>query len=432
MFKKEIRNFLGNLHDLRHFVELVGPFLNTHSSEVLRSRGKYVLPLLLAFEAIDLIPLEPDLKKRIHDLFGGRIRVTPTKDSETGKRVSVDIIGKDSKLFEAAVHDYFTELRPLRLLHQSSLTTLTSTVGWFMAQILHIYFAEYPGAIDASAKSLSLEDVRRFSSAKDAEDYLIAQKVETIMYGSFGSWIKFFKENPKLSMSYLDQHMDLLVETFERRNIIVHNGGVVNSIYLSKISPSLAKGPSLGEPILTDQSYLDERIDLFELDCLLICAELWKKIKPNDENRGKLLVGVALEHLRRSRWSICEGLGHFIMEDKQIPESQQLDAKLIYWLSLKRQGKWDSIKDEVEKMDLSAKDDRFKLAWLCLCQRNDNFFRLLPRVLRSRKIHKKELNTSPVFEDIRTDKRFDKYRTADEKKSRPDQKERKLKKNNNS
>ncbi len=207
-------------------------------------------------------------------------------------------------------------------------------------------------------------------------------------------------------MSYINVHFSKINEIFQRRNIVVHNGGVVNSIYMSKVAPELRENISINDRINVTQNYLDESINLFESNFILIAAELWKKLLPEDDNRSSLLNEIALEHIVAERWIIGENLSYFLMNDKGLPEISQLIGKMNYWQSKKWQGKYDEIKDEIENFDLSAKDLRFLLAWYALTEKKEQFFKLLPQVMKNEIITYDSLKNWPIFRGMRKKPNF--------------------------
>lgn len=186
-------------------------------------------------------------------------------------------------------------------------------------------------------------------------------------------------------------------------------GGVVNSIYLSKVAPSLRKGIKKGVEIPLTKEYLDERIDYFELYSILITVELWKQLRPIDEKRSDALSAITYDHLRAKRWPVSESLAFFQMNDKQMPEPYRLIGTLNYWLSMKREGKWESVKAQVEAADFSAKGMRYQLGLLSLQEKSDAFFAMVPRAIRSGDIGPGELGTFPVFEEMRRDNRMSRF-----------------------
>src|SRR5690606_32768666 len=116
------------------------------------------------------------------------------------------------------------------------LISLVSTVEWFFSQILHYYYDKFPDSSGIKNKTLTLDDLKNFGSINDAEKFLIENKIEEILRGSIKDWFKILKDDLKLGLGYKDQYEDELVEIYQRRNLLVHNGGVVNAIYLSKVA----------------------------------------------------------------------------------------------------------------------------------------------------------------------------------------------------
>lgn len=408
MFENPLHTFSKNLFSLRDFVDLVDTFLSEQERKVLKDHHEDLIPLMIALDSLTSEKLdlnEKELRKRIK----GDLKIELTENEAGDKEVKLVVSGEAKESFDKAMSVLGKSRKRISLLYFSSLMNLISTIEWFFSQILHLYYEKYPDAIGSKDKAFSLEELKSFDTIADARKYYIDAKIEEILYGSFSDWIEFFRKKVGLSMGYLEPSFDILVETFQRRNLVVHNGGIINSQYLSKVSKDLTKGLKIGLPVGVDRKYLDERIDLFECSCLLIAFELWKKIDKTDKNRADLIVEFAYQHLLEKRWSIMEALSLFLMNDNKMPEVSQLLGKMNYWLSIKRQGRWDEIKEGVEKTDFSAKDNIFKLALASLKEDSDFFFSLLPKVLQSGELEYKYLIEFPIFEEMRSDERYNVY-----------------------
>ena len=97
-----------------------------------------------------------------------------------------------------------------------------------------------------------------------------------------------------------------LIEVFQRRNILVHNKGIVNSIYLSKVSGKYKNEVKKGYPVFLDRQYLESAINDLELNFSLIAFELWKNKKKDDQSRFKLLTNLISSNLDFKRWEIIK------------------------------------------------------------------------------------------------------------------------------
>jgi hypothetical protein len=270
---------------------------------------------------------------------------------------------------------------------------------------LHRSFETYPEAIGTREKVFSLQDLRELGSIEDARKSLIDSAVENILRGSFEDWLKFLREQVKLSLGYLST--DHLVEIFQRRNLLIHNAAVVNSIYVSRVAAPLREKWKVGERIAVPRHYLGNAIALVELNFLLIAAELWKKLEPGNQRRSDLLVEINFDHLLAERWEIAEGRSLFVKNDKQALERSQLIGQVNYWQTFKWSNRSEEVRPEIEKADFSAKEPLFQLALAALRDDLDKLFEILPEVLDSKKLSLDELDRWPIFRAIRSTERFE-------------------------
>ena len=289
------------------------------------------------------------------------------------------------------------------ILYQNSLISLVSAGEWFLSQILHSQFDQYPNSAGIADKTLKLSDLQSFENMEDAQQHLIEQRVEDVLRGSFEEWIAFLKNQFKLEMGYIDKWQNKLVEIIQRRNLLVHNGGNINSIYRRKVAPELQLFTSNDAPLKlsVSEEYLTESINVFEKSFVLIAAELWKKQKPENGSRCHVLNELAYKHLLSERWDIAESFSLFVKSDKQTPEITRLTGLINYWQSVKWQGRFEEVRKDVEREDLSAKQEIFRLSRFALLDDEDHFFQLLPQVLKNGGITVEDLHIWPLFRNMR-------------------------------
>jgi len=187
----------------------------------------------------------------------------------------------------------------------------------------------------------------------------------------------------------------------QRRNLIIHNGGVVNSIYLNKVSKAFKEKVKIGDTLLVEDKYLDNAICKFHLVFILIAAELWKKLEPQNKERGTVLIEITYENLLNKRWDIAEGLSFFIKNDSKMEVVDKTVSQLNYWLAKKRQGQFETIRKELNEVDYSDKDSVFQLAVESLRENKEKFFEILPRTIESQSLTIERLKEFPIFEEMR-------------------------------
>lgn len=419
MLTQELKEFDNSLDSLRHFVSDLDSLLKAHSNAHFASALEDFMKAAPKETALPVL-------RRLTEIFD-RPRQNGAGGREGGSRSNHPdgAFEQQSITFEIPVSDDVaaksvdnllrTLSRPMyqqKLVYRSSLFILTSSIEWFVSQILHKYFSMYPGTLNSKDKIFSLNELAQFDSIDDAKLHVINTRVESILRSSIEEWVDVFKRSLGLSMGYLQEDLPALVEVYQRRNVLMHNGGMVNSIYLSKVDPALRNGVKAGDVLNVTAPYLEHAIGSFQRDFLLIAAELWKKLRPEDAERADVLLDINYPHMVSGRWSIAESLSHFIMKDGKIPEIVRLMGQLNYWLSAKRQGKWTKVRDDVERADFSGKDHMCQLAHYSLLELNNRFFELLQVVLMSKRLTKQEIADWPIFEEMRQDPRYDEYRLA--------------------
>jgi hypothetical protein len=404
-FGPGIKSFSENLSALREFVRQVGPMLQERKENAVKDHLEDLAPFALIFSTLfpdSEIPQGTD-DEHLRGL-SDKVKIVRKEGEQKWQLVFEDDQFGDR--FLRAMKTFHSRTVQESLLYSSSLISLISAAEWFLSRLIQGFFEKFPDTAKTHEKAFSLDDLKGFSSIEDARRHLIEMRVDEIMRGSLEDWIKFLNTKMGLSMGYLSPHQDELIEIFQRRNLVVHNNGIVHSGYLAKVAHDLRKGIVTGHKLEVAPGYLMQAIDIVELIFILTAAELWKKLDPVDAGRGGTLIEEAFSSLVGERWKVAEGISYFLMRDKGLPERDQLVGQLNYWQSLKWQDQFDKVKLEVEKADFSAKDELFKLARLALLSDKESFFELLPSVIDCRKLSCLQFRDWPIFREMR---KYDEY-----------------------
>jgi hypothetical protein len=433
-FESVIRDYFETLDATRDFLATVGPVvLKNHeqaSSAAMEVLGPFHTAALMTREDIDTLPIPDEVKEIILKMQslvrGAEADMAPDKFKEFAadlkKRVPLAIVGGKLELDldlpvarQILQQERAVEIaaKQVRLLRESALMALVSRTEWFVAQLISLYLRKHPEASGATEPFFSLEMLASLGNVSDAREMLIEHRVEALMRQSFEEWLKFFREKPKLGMSYMDDLKESIVEIFKRRNLIVHNGGRISQRYISEVSDRVRKDLKLGDTIEITTDYLESATNVLEQGLLLLSAELWKKLDASNEARATLLLEVSVARLAQRRWDVARGLSRFVMNDKNEPEATQLRAKINYWQSFKWPGEYDKIRNEVESSDFTAKGSLFQLAHDAIIDDFKGVFTKLPKLLESGELDRNSLETWPLFQAIRQRPEFNMYREPD-------------------
>lgn len=387
MLREYVLGYSQNIDALRDFVDSIKLLLDEYASQAMTTSEPAFLSRIQKLQDV-LARIPPEerlgiLKKTPEEIkqdprigedidFEFTFHSRENAGGETNHNIVIAISGEEAS--EHTRQLFIKTERQKELLYKSSLITLTSTSEWFFSELLQFYFEKFPEAVGADTKTFSLNDLKSLGSIEDATKHLIEAKVGSILRESFANWLDFLKKEVKLPMDDIEKYKEDLVEVYQRRNLLVHNGGRVNSIYLSKVSPKFTSKVSKGNAIKVRPKYLNKAIDLFELTFTLVAAELWKKLDKTSEERPRTINEIAFSHLLNERWTVAEGLSSFMKDDAKTPEKSKLNGRINYWQSVKWQGRFDEIRGEVEQADFTAIDELFQLARYALLDNYDEFY----------------------------------------------------------
>lgn len=413
MFAHSIQNFSDTLSALNDFVSIIGPVLDQNVAEILTNKSRDLIPLAFVLGSsgspVD-VPITTENAAVLKEKFGGEFMV---EQLESG-RCRLEFSGEAGERFSSALKSVQVGTQHKSLLYRSALISLVSAAEWFLSQVVREYFTRYPDAAGIKDKTLSFKELTTLGNVDEARQHLINLRIDEIMWGGLDDWLKFFSGTVKLSMEYLSAQKDMLQEVFQRRNVVIHNNGIVHSSYMVKVASHLRDGIVLGRELAISPVYLQSAIDTVELSFLLIAAELWKQLDPKSKERGRVLIKRAFNSLKSENWRLAEALSYFTMQDKQIPERDQLIGRINYWQALKWQGRFAEVRNEVEQADFTAKDETYQVARQTLLDKFDDVVGSIPCLLKAEKLSRKQLEEWPIFRELRKSQVFDRLHNADE------------------
>jgi len=412
MLNKQIIDFNENLIGLRDFVELIDPFL----TEKLEENDKHIQPIILSAmlkEALNngkeikeedrekFIEFQEKIKQDLDEKYKELPEVKFEEKGDSDKKEVTIKISNSNIEVSKHLDNLDKNRKHIELLYTNSLISTLSSVEWFFSQLLHFFYDKHPESAGVQKRTMTLAELKSFGSVLDAEKYLIDVKIDEILRGNFESWIELLKSELSLGLGYLKDILNELTEFYQRRNLFVHNGGIVNSIYLSKVHKNQREGISINDKLSVDKPYLDNAICKLQKAFVLIGAELWKKLSPEDTSRGEILGDIVYENLLHSRWDICEGLCYFSLKDSQIHPVDKVIAQINYWLCKKESGDYKSIEKEINKTDFSDKKEIFQLGLFGLRGETEKILEILPVVLETNQTNIERLEEFPLLREFR-------------------------------
>jgi hypothetical protein len=137
-----------------------------------------------------------------------------------------------------------------RSLRQSTFQQFLSVFESFLFDLLQVWLTEFPGSL--SRKTLDFKTVLDAGSREDVIAEVVKREIVEIAYQKPADWFAYLKTRTGVLVPSEEQ-IARLAEAKATRDVIIHNRGVANGVYLSK-SGRLARH-ALGEPIELPHEY---------------------------------------------------------------------------------------------------------------------------------------------------------------------------------
>lgn len=229
-------------------------------------------------------------------------------------------------------------------------------------------FKHYIDKVDVSNqlikdKELTFSELRDFETIEDAKIYLQDSYIDKLLRSSFEDWVKNIDDKMKLNLQgnkIISNDIKSVVETLQRRHLIIHNDGLVNDFYLRRVDSSLLEGVKKGEKLLIGEDYITKRIGTIrKFGIILIHSYCIKLVKKETDLYFSTFNDLMLTMMDKN----CDGVRFFYKEYSELAQnnSDMLISKINYYLSHKMHG-IDTLDDKIEKFDTDSLSLEFKLA----------------------------------------------------------------------
>ncbi|WP_156466480.1 hypothetical protein [Rhizobium sp. Leaf306] len=195
---------------------------------------------------------------------------------------------------------------------QMLLMGLVSSYEHQMALLTKIIIEMNPKIIITKEKSIPLIDVISASSIEDIKNKFIEKEIEDIFREGPEKQIEWFEKKVGITdIKSKHENINVFLEIFERRNLFAHNNGIVNDIYLSRVSKNITANLNVkkGDYLSVDSVYFQESLDIiieFGAKLIQVC---WRKLAPEEsEIADSLLSNLCFELIISGEYRLAKYL----------------------------------------------------------------------------------------------------------------------------
>lgn len=216
-------------------------------------------------------------------------------------------------------------------------------------------------------KSITYSDLISMNSNIDEiKRVFIDAEIDEFMRRPLKEWYGTFSQKHKLQFN-LGKEFEQFKEIYYRRNIVVHNQGKANNSYIEGVSDKYKC--NLGTKLSPTKEYIQE-----SLDCTrIIIVETFlgmTKLADDKEDIINHLFDIAFEYMQKNKWQVSKYIFNALNNAKGQSDAQIWCNTVNYFVSCKNLDGLESIRKDVENMDISLMKPRLAIAKPALL---DNF-----------------------------------------------------------
>ncbi|MFC6161515.1 hypothetical protein [Kribbella jiaozuonensis] len=289
-----------------------------------------------------------------------------------------------------------------RILLASLLMSVVSDFEVLVSALVRALLLLRPEILRSDEAKYSMRDLEAFSDLDEFRRHCAERMADALLRGSYEDWMQWFSKRHNLVVPGVTDCPVGVVEVFQRRHLFVHNGGVVNSLYLLKIE-GLSEPPVIGKRLTISEAYLQGAIHKLTVAGIKLVIALAAKLFPDPEtikSIDSLVSSITYELLMAGRYISVEEVNVWHLTFVQHP-SPRLVAMVNIWISRKAMRGMRAIREEVEAWDTETLADKFKLAKLALLERHEEAYALVKRLIANEELAMRSWQEWPLFEGLR-------------------------------
>lgn len=294
-----------------------------------------------------------------------------------------------------------------RLLLKSSFMMVIASFDYLLSDLLHCFYEKYPKSLN-DEMLLSLGELRKCADVNEAIHALMEKKIEAVLFNPFIKQKTFFQKDLKINTAERIVDWDLVNEACQRRNLLVHNDGIVNRRYLNNIVASRgAKKVKEGDHLSVNKEYFDKVYYEILTGGIVLAQNCWRKWFKNDLlHADSTLVELLDKEVVQREYAVAEKLCLFCREVKTGTEESRHDMDILFCETLKRLGRESEFEKEIRELEKKALSDRQLAALAAVKGDRKAFYENVKKAADRGELHRSDFVHAAVYEGMEMDGNF--------------------------
>lgn len=288
------------------------------------------------------------------------------------------------------------------ILKQSTIILLIIRFESAISKLYRELLEQFP-QLYLSKNTISYDKIVSLDSDLDKiMELFLDEEVDKFMHKPLSEWYTTFENNHKLNFLF-GQDFDSFKELYYRRNIIVHNQGIVNDTYIKGVDGKT--NYKVGERVKIDSNYI---LNSMNVTRIILFKSFFGFVKICDDKSTLLecMHNVGFRYMLESKWNVSKSFFALLMKCNFINNKEDLFYNRInYFISVKNENGIDKMKNEMDEEDDSTLRNRFQVAKPALLDDFSRITQILEKTIGI-EISVKELQTWPLFIQYRESQEY--------------------------
>lgn len=247
------------------------------------------------------------------------------------------------------------------LLGKTLLPGVVISFEMLLAALVRLWLTLHPEGLGVGNQQMSVQEALDYHSKEDLQRWAIDRRVDEFVNKRPEEWDETLAERLKIRPNQLSSDWGAVLESFARRNAVVHAGSQVDQKYLTRLPNGLER-PKLGTPLVCDEKYLIKILDLMaQLGTSLAIAWV-AHFLPRSPNVAELAIQPVVRALWENRWQDAKAIAEIVLKDCG-PDHNNHELRINLWMARQElKDDTEALKDEIEAWIPPVDEPRYRLA----------------------------------------------------------------------
>ena len=200
---------------------------------------------------------------------------------------------------------------------QSLFTQVFCEFDAYMGAMLKALYSSKPELFSTLDRKLSISELKAYGSLEAATDAMLEAEIDAFRRSSYVEQFTSLETRFDLPLKKFPEWGEF-VELGQRRNLLIHNGGVVNEQYrlmCGNQGHEEGKATSVGIRLSINTEYLGRALLIMRKVAFMLAHTLWRKVLPAQTDQAHVSCDkIIYDLLQKKLWLTAAEFGEFALQ----------------------------------------------------------------------------------------------------------------------